>query len=345
MSKPSSRKRLQQASQTRTLADVAKLVGVTKITISRALNDPDRVSPKTLARVREAVRRTGYVPNLVAGSLSSNRSRLVVALVPTVAGSVFIPTVQALADRLSDGGYQLLLGQAGYDDPREDALLEAIIGRRPDGIVLTGIVHSAQARRRLRAARIPVVETWELTPKPIDMLVGFSHSKIGAAAAERLHARGRRRLAVITPNDRRARIRADAFVAAAMHLGGENLKPVPVLEVAAPTPMGEGRAALRDLLARVPDVDGVYCGSDTLALGLLIEAKARAIAVPDQLAVMGYGDLPFAKDTDPPLTTIRIDGETIGKHAADMLIARIKGGAAARRVVDVGFTIIERATA
>jgi LacI family gluconate utilization system Gnt-I transcriptional repressor len=101
---------------------------------------------------------------------------------------------------------------------------------------------------------------------------------------------------------------------------------------------------LRDLLARLPDLDGVYCGSDTLALGVLIEAKARGIAVPDQLAVIGYGDLAFAKDADPPLTTMRIDGETIGQQAADMLIARIKGTATAQRVVDVGFAIIERAS-
>ena len=343
MSKRPSRKRLETAGRTRTLADVARMVGVTKITVSRALNEPDRVKPETLARVRDAIKRTGYVPNLVAGALSSNRSRLIVALVPTVAGSVFTPTVQALAARLGEHGYQLLVGQAGYDDAREDALLETIIGRRPDGIVLTGVVHSAQARRRLRAAGIPVVETWELTPKPIDMVVGFSHESIGAAAAAHLHARSRRRLAVITPDDRRARLRAQAFVATAERLGGAT-RPIPILEVASPTPMGEGRSALRVLLAQAPDIDGVYCGSDTLALGVLIEAKARAIAVPETLAVIGYGDLAFAKDTDPPLTTIRIDGEAIGKQSADMLIARVTGGTALPRAVDVGFTLVERAS-
>jgi LacI family gluconate utilization system Gnt-I transcriptional repressor len=346
MSKPSARKR-SQVGQTRTLADVAKLVGVTKITVSRALNEPNRVSPETLARVRQAIERTGYVPNLVAGSLSSNRSRLIVALVPTVAGSVFTPTMQALAARLGEAGYQLLVGQAGYDDSREDALLEAIIGRRPDGIVLTGVVHSAQARRRLRAAGIPVVETWELTSKPIDMLVGFSHTKIGAAAAEYLYARGRRRLAIITPDDRRARIRADAFAAAAFRMtgGAHGGPPIPVHEVAAPTPMGDGRVALRDLLAKNPDIDGIYCGADVLALGVLIEARARGVAVPERLAVIGYGDLGFAKDTDPPLTTIGIDGETIGRRAAEMLIARATGAAELPRMVDVGFTIVERASA
>ena len=342
---PSARKRRAAAGRSPTLADVAAIVGVTKVTVSRALNAPSLVSPETLERVREAIRRTGYVPNLVAGSLSSNRSRLVVALVPNIAGAVFIETMQALSTRLGEAGYQLLIGQVGYDEPREDVLLETIIGRRPDGIVLTGVVHSPDARRRLRAARIPVVETWELTPKPIDMLVGFSHEAIGAAAARHLHARGRRRLAVITPDDRRARIRAEAFVATATKLGGTSAdRPIPIHTATAPTPMGAGRAALRELLAEHPDIDGLYCGADTMALGVLIEAKARGILVPEQLAVIGYGDLSFAKDTDPPLTTIRIDGATIGRCAADMLIDRATGRPTSTRTVDVGFTVVERAS-
>ena len=166
-----------------TLSDVARLAGVSAITISRALNTPDRVSPDTLERVRAAVARTGYVPNLLAGALASNRTRLVAALIPTIAGSVFLETVQALTDTLAAKNYQLMLGQSGYSGSREDALLDAIVGRRPDGIVLTGIMHSAQGRRRLLASGIPVVETWDLTPTPIDMLVGFSHEKVGAQAA------------------------------------------------------------------------------------------------------------------------------------------------------------------
>src|SRR5512141_1252071 len=84
-----------------TLSDVARLAGVSAITISRALNTPERVSPDTLERVRAAVARTGYVPNLLAGALASNRTRLVAALIPTIAGSVFLETVQALTDTLA----------------------------------------------------------------------------------------------------------------------------------------------------------------------------------------------------------------------------------------------------
>jgi LacI family gluconate utilization system Gnt-I transcriptional repressor len=324
--------------KTPTLADIAAKVGVTKITVSRALNTPDQLSPATLEKVLAAIKRSGYTPNLLAGSLSSNRSKLIVALVPSISGAMFTATMQNVAEHLQSRGYQLLIGQAGYDDAREDALLEAVIGRRPDGIILTGIVHSAQARQKLRAARIPVVETWDLTQKPIDMLVGFSHPAIGRAAAEHLWQRGARRPAIISPDDRRARLRAEAFVGffAAKKIA------VPMAEAPAPTPMGEGRSGLAALLRDHPDIDSVFCGSDNLALGTLIEAKARNLVVPQQLKIMGYGDQSYGKDTDPPLTSVRIDGAAIGQLAAEMLMARATGQPPRKKVVDIGFSIAER---
>jgi len=115
-----------------TLADVARLAGVSPITVSRALNSPEQLTAETLARVQEAVARTGYVPNRVAGGLASSRSRLIAALVPTIASPVFLETVQALTEAADAAGYQVMLGQSGYGTEREEALLDALIGRRPD---------------------------------------------------------------------------------------------------------------------------------------------------------------------------------------------------------------------
>ena len=208
-----------------TLHDVAKLAGVAPITASRALNTPAQVSPEVLKKVTDAVARTGYVRNGLAGGLASTRSRLVAAVVPTIAGPVFLQTVQALTEALAESGYQLMLGQSGYTESREDALLEAIIGRRPDGIVLTGIMHSAEGRRRLLAAGIPVVETWDLTPTPLDMLVGFSHVDVGRAVVEFLRAKGRSRLAVVAGDDERSRRRHQAFQDAARASGLPEVRP------------------------------------------------------------------------------------------------------------------------
>lgn len=328
-----------------TLRDVAQLAGVAPITASRALNTPSAVSPKVLQKVREAVERTGYVPNLLAGGLASNKSRLVAVVVPTVIGPVFQEIVHTLTETLAAAGYQVMLGQSGYENSREDALLEAIIGRRPDGVVLTGIMRSAEARKRLLASGIPVVETWDLTPTPIDMLVGFSHEDIGREVARYLHAAGRRSAAVVGGRDERSRRRMDAFAQEAAALGMNAGGPAPMHHVTAPTTLGQGRKGLADLLERQPGIDSIFCSSDLLALGVMIEAQSRGIRIPEQLAVVGFGDLEFSRDLQPQLTTVRIDGTGIGQRAARFIIDRAAGVEVAERIVDIGFSIIRRESA
>lgn len=232
-----------------TVRDVARVAGVSPMTVSRAVNTPDKVPALTLSKVQAAIAETGYVPNLMAGGLRTNRSRLVAALIPTLVGPVFSKPVQALTAALTERGYQLMLGQTGHADSREDDWLAAVIGRRPDGIALTGVRHSSQTRRRLLASRIPVVETWDLTPRPIDMLVGFSHVAIARVVCRRLHAAGRRRLAVIGADDERARRRCDSFIAAALKLG---LKKPLSHTVQAPTTLGAGRAGLKEFCRQTP---------------------------------------------------------------------------------------------
>ena len=331
-----------------TLRDVARLAGVSVITASRALNTPEKVSPEALEKIRAAVTHTGYVPNLLAGGLASNRSRLVAAVVPAIAGSVFMETIQALTDELASAGFQLMLGQSGYRDSREDALLDAIIGRRPDGIVLTGVMRSPEGRRRLLASGIPVVETWDLTPNPIDMLVGFSHEKVGAVVAAHLHYKGYRRCAIVTADDHRAGLRRKGFEARwqSLNAGTKTNKDhhIPVWTVPAPSTLAGGRAALTGLLAQHPRLDAIWCSSDVLAHGVITEAHARGLQVPKDLAVHGFGDLAFAAHTHPALTTVRIDGTAIGREAARCLIERSNGTRTGPNVRDIGFSIVERAS-
>lgn len=325
-----------------TVHDVARLAGVSAMTVSRTLNHPDKVSPSVLARVREVVSRTGYVPNAMASGLRSSKARLVAAVLPSLVGPVFQETIRALNEALDAQGYQLMIGQSGYDASREDALLDAIIRRRPDGIVLTGIMHSAQGRRQLLASGIPVVETWDLTPTPIDMLVGFSHEQIGQSVCHFLHSRGYRHPALISAGDDRARRRIDGFEGMRRTLG---LDKAPTHFVPAPTTLGSGRAGLAAVLDAHPQTDAVFCSSDMLALGVLIEAQTRGLAVPGNLGVMGFGDLELAASLQPALTTVRIDGTRIGRTAAQFIVDRAEGRSVDEPIVDIGFEIIERASA
>ncbi|MDB5857570.1 MAG: GntR family transcriptional regulator [Ramlibacter sp.] len=314
---------------------------------SRALNTPAQVSEEILGRVQEAVNATGYVRNRLAGALASRRSRLVAALVPNVAGPVFQDLIQALIAALGSAGYQLILAQSGYGELPEE-LLDAVLGQRPDGLVLAGVVPSARGRERLKSAGIPVVETWDMVPAPLDMVVGFSHEKIAAAVAAYLIAAGHRHLAFVGGNHARARRRARSFVAAALDKrrpASRRAAAVVVEAVAAPADVRSGRDALARILAQQPKTDAVFCSSDLLALGVVTEAQARGLRVPDDLAVVGFGDLQFAGDILPALTTVRIDSAAIGETAARFIVARAEGRDVAARTVDTGFSIIQRDTA
>lgn len=309
------------------------------MTVSRAINNPDKVSVEVLNKVRDAVSRTGYVPNRLAGGLASSRSGLIAAVVPSTLMSVFMSTIESINNTLFDAGYQLMLGQTGYSRQREEQMLESVISRRPDGIFLTGILQPGQGRTRLLASGIPVVETWDLTPTPIDMLIGFSHPAIGHEVAQFFISRGRTRFAIITANDERAERRKQAFIRT---VAAHKLPAPFIVDVGASRSLKSGREALRRILSEAPEVDALFCSSDLLALGVITEARIRQIDIPNRLAVMGFGDVPFAADTSPALSTVRINGEEIGRLAGNLLMSRAEGKDIDQTIIDVGFSIVER---
>lgn len=320
-----------------TLHDVARAAGVSLITASRALGNPSRVSDATRIRVEAAAKATGYVPNLIAGGLKSRRSMTIAALVPGIAVAQFLPTVQALTSDLDQAGYQLLLGQTGYDRVREAALLRTMAARRVDGVVAAGLLAPGEAAERLRHAGIPIVETWELSDRPLDMAVGFSHLKVGSAVAGYFLAKGWQRVGLASGDDRRAAVRREGFLSV---IGRE----VPTAIVPAPSSVALGRQACAELLDKDPGLRAVFCSADALAEGVITEARARGIRVPEDLAVCGFGDADFAAHLLPALTTVRVDGAAIGHHAARLILARCRGEPVAEPVIDVGFAIVERAS-
>jgi LacI family gluconate utilization system Gnt-I transcriptional repressor len=321
-----------------TLADVAKVAGVSPITVSRALNQPHLVRPNTVAKVQAAVQQTGYVKNMMAGALASNRSRLVSLVLPTISTPIFADMVQAASDHLTAAGYQVMLGLSSYEAWREELLVETILSRRPDGVILTGSLHTDSTRRRLQAAQVPVVEAWDLTPSPIDMMVGFSHEEVGHVIAQHLLECGYKRIAILAVEDPRA-ARRNQGLQAGLAKHGVQVAAVQVMPL--PSTFALGRDGLSLLLERCPDVDAVVCSSDTLAHGVLTEAIARGLPVPQQLAVVGFGDLNFAARTYPPLSTVRVDGANIGRVAAQAILDRVEGKAVAG-LIDTGFQFIQR---
>ncbi len=187
-----------------TLDDVARAAGLSSMTVSRALNTPDQVRSETVKKVLAAVKATGYIPNALAGGLASRRSKLIAVLVPHLNDPLFADTLQAMGETLSQRGYQMLLCSAGYTPQTETELVSTLMSRRPDGIMLTGIHHANDLKKIIFNASVPVVETWDITPTPIDMLVGFSHEKAGLATAEYLLGKGYRRPGLLWTTERTA---------------------------------------------------------------------------------------------------------------------------------------------
>src|SRR5258705_9076844 len=202
-----------------TLSAVAKLAGVSSITVSRVVRLPNLVTPETRSRVEAAMRELGYVPNQLAVALARARTRSVGVLVPTIANSIFADTVQGLSDELEPLGYAVILAQSRYDAAREDHMLAALLSRRPEAIIMVGSPATEDGARLLQRAGIPIVETWELPPAPIDAVAGFDNYEAGVAVAQHLVAQGRQNLAFIGGDDPRATRRWHGFSDTALALG------------------------------------------------------------------------------------------------------------------------------
>jgi LacI family transcriptional regulator, gluconate utilization system Gnt-I transcriptional repressor len=321
------------------IRDVAAVAGVSLMTVSRAVKQPDQVAPETLARVKAAMDQVGYVPNMAAVSLRLSQTRLVAAIVPTLATHVFDAMLSSLAAVLAKNGYEVLIGQTQYQPGREVDLVRTTLGRRPDGILVTGSVRNKEVRNLLTAAGIPVIEAGDLVRNHLDMAVGMSNEKMGAAVCSYLAGLGHRRLAVFSGDDERAQRRNKAFVREAGRLG---LPAVEVALVPPPTSHAVGRRLMAEALARGAAPDAIYCGSDMTAAGVLTECRERGIAVPGDVAVVGTGDVDFAQVLFPPLTSVRVEGGRIGELAASMFLDCFAGRPIERKAVDVGFTIVER---
>lgn len=323
-----------------TLDDVARLAKVSAITVSRVINRPELVSEKTARRVRDAIHKTGYIPNLLAGGLVSQRSRLVIVVIPNIANRSFVDTVIQLGFYLAASRYQLLVSQSDLTAESEADMIDTILARRPDGIVLTRQLLTRAAREKLITRGIPVIESWGLHEQPVDTMVGFSHEAVGRMMAEHMIERGYRRIALVWSEDARGQRRR---LACTQRLAEVRIEPVACEVESVPVTVGDGRKAMAKLLASGVQMDAVICSSDLLAQGVIAEAQANGHRVPEDTAVMGFGDLEFAAHTHPRLTTINVDGGQIGKRTAELMLQRIEGRLArGEHIEDVGFSLIVR---
>ena len=318
-----------------TLHDVADAAGVTRITISRFIRQPGLVAESTGRRIRDAIEQTGYVPNQQAGQLASGASRLVAALIPNVGHSIFAETIQGLAEGLRESAYELLLLSTEYSQEREHEQLRVLTGWAPAAIVVTGRHHATGAMRLLKdaqAAGVPVVEIWDHPTKKPDSAgfaqIGFDHFAVGETMARHLLGLGHTSLCYVNSSvaeDFRAQERGEGFVAEALAQGAHTT----VLRAAAGDAFDAGRAILPHILsAKGAPVTAAAFATDHLACGALMQAIKQGIAIPGQLALLGFGDFPIGRQLEPSLSTVRPPTADIGRVAARSILQSLTNGLA-----------------
>lgn len=325
------------------MADIAHAAGVSPMTVSRALRDPSTVTDKMRHKVDAAVRKFGYVPNRIAGSLSSKRSTVVGLVVPSIRNSLYANMIQAVSDVLHANGLHLMIGHSGHRLEDEEALVAALLAQRVCGLVLHNTAHSKRIRELLSKSDVPVIETGNLPAKPLDMAVSYSNFEAARAMTLHLARLGYRKIGFVTlpvrDNDR-SRERRRGYCAALEELKRPD-DPTLVLEAEAGG-FAEGADALLRLLKAHPDLDAGFFAADVLAVGALFECQRRGWPVPGKVAIASFDDLDLLKHTVPTITTLRIPREEIGRRSAELLIKRLRGGKRERIRIDLGFEIIQR---
>lgn len=324
-----------------TLAEVARLSGVSPITASRALRGISTVAPQLVQKVKDAAAALGYVANPAARALASAQSQSVVVLIPSLSNQLFIDTLEAIHDVMRPRGLEVLIGNFHYDVAEEENLIRNYLAYQPCGILLTGFDRTEASQQMLAASGVPCVHMMELGGPSSATSVGFSQQQAGRAAAQHLIERGRRRLGFVAAQlDPRVMQRAEGFRQALSEAGLYD----PALEMLAPQPssIGLGGELFSQLLARHPDVDGLFFCNDDLAQGAILQALRQGIEVPGQVAMVGFNDLPASAHLVPRLTSIRTPRAAVGRQAALALLAQLDGKAGQPRTQDLGFELVVR---
>jgi LacI family gluconate utilization system Gnt-I transcriptional repressor len=246
-----------------------------------------------------------------------------------------------MANELAAAGTTVMLGLTGADDARTEELLKAAISRRADAIISTGTITPAVAEMVRRSSTL-FLQIWELPENPIGLAVGFSHKDAGRDVARFLITRGYRRPHHITANGVRAHMRRDGFVEEWLVQGGA---PVTESSVDIPSRFGHARKAFGEIRRLDPLPDVVVCGSDYLAQGLIVEIQAAGMRVPEDIAVVGFGNASLAGEMRPTITTVDIDGARIAREAIAAILRHSEGKPDAERRIDVGFRLIARESA
>jgi len=321
------------------MADIARLAGVSVGTVSRALAGSPLVTDETRQRIAQAVGETGYVINHVASGLRRRRSRQILVMLPSIANPFFAEIVLGVEEEAQDRGYGVLVGNTSGAPRREEALARHLLTGAVDGLILlTGRMPELLAGI---AAEDRVVAVSERVPAAAIATVAIDHAAAAREAVRHLRDLGHRRIAHIAG--------PAGNILTAQRLKGfrdamaEDGLAVPAERIAfGDFTFASGTAAMNQLLAAQPRPTAVFCSNDEMAIGAVKAARAHGLAVPGDLSVVGFDDIPFAAAFDPPLTTIQQPRRAMGRVAASLLLDQLENKSGRRRAGALAYKLVVR---
>jgi len=326
-----------------TLSDVADRAGVGTITVSRALREPERVSPELRERIDLAVKDLGYVLNPNARALASVRADVIGVLIPSMTNNVFSDVLRGIHDGLGESALQVQFGNTHYSEREEERLLRVFLSQHPSALIISGIDQSPTTRRLMETADCPVVQIMEIGPDPIDMMIGFSHFEGGKAAAQHLIDVGCQRIGFIGARmDPRSTRRMEGYKSAMLTAGEFDSRLVTT--TMQPSSVTVGMRLFHEAIERVPGLDGVVCNNYDIALGALFACNRAGMAVPARMCIAGFNDLEMMEAAYPPITSVRTPRYEMGRRAIAMALAELNGQMVKDRIVDLGFELKIRAS-
>lgn len=308
------------------IKDIARAAGVSHSTVSRALSDSPLINTQTKARIQDLARAMGYSPDAAARSLVMRRTHTVGVVVTTIADPFSAEVVEGIERTASAHGYSVILAASNDEPEREIAAVEMLHSKRVDAIVVTSSRVGALHQERLGAAGVPVIllnnHSLQQVPNAYSVRVDDVHG--GRLATEHLVGLGHRRIAHVagpeghTPSRERLEGYRQALEAAGLAFE-------PALVIPGNGRPEGGATALAALLALPERPSAAFCYNDMTAIGLLRSGKAAGVRVPEDLAVVGFDNIPFAAYVTPALTTIAQPMLELGQRAMDMALALMSG--------------------
>jgi LacI family gluconate utilization system Gnt-I transcriptional repressor len=328
-----------------TLSDVAKALNISSITVSRALNTPEKVSKNVLRKIQHKVAELGYIPNRAAKLLATNKTNTIAVVIPSISNTVFSNVIKGIYDVCTPNDFDIFFANTYYSIQKEQDLINKLLTQHPDGMIITGLDLSDATEKTLRNANIPIVQIMETGYKaPIDMNVGISHFDAGKLMADYLINKQYKHIGFIGAQmDFRSQRRMNGFLAAFDQVNPNTTSYT--LTTNAPSSVKLGGELMADILSQYPQLDAVFCNNDDIAYGAIFECQRRKLKIPEQIAISGFNDLGSSACINPSLTTIKTPLYEMGRTAAQMLLNSINNIEITDPIIDMGVKLQARNSA